>query len=289
MIPADAILLASNRATVVGPDIAREYRYQPESGALFVIGAGLALLPLAGAIERNPLRDGASVAWERRYAAPVVAVVVTLALVSSTSYIHTWQSGNRTREYFDNVRATLSGQDEPPALVDAGIPQDLLWSYRTPENTYSHIFRELGVPLRFPSWAGDLYMLDDNGKLAPVVFDLNAPSRSMVPTTGCGYRFVKGTMTIPLDGPVIGDGWWIRMFYRSPGPAAIEVLAGDLRHRIDLPASHDGGVYFSVAGQATAIVIHPDGPATPATGPKGLCVTGLMLGLPIAGNADGAG
>ena len=53
----NVVLLASARANVVGPDIAREYRYQTESAALFVIGVGLAFLPLLGATEVNELRE----------------------------------------------------------------------------------------------------------------------------------------------------------------------------------------------------------------------------------------
>ena len=50
---ANVALLASARANIVGPDIAREYRYQTESGALFVLCLGLAFLPLVGAREVN--------------------------------------------------------------------------------------------------------------------------------------------------------------------------------------------------------------------------------------------
>ena len=52
------MLLASARANVVGPDIAREYRYQTESGALFAICLGLAVLPLVGAREVNDVARG---------------------------------------------------------------------------------------------------------------------------------------------------------------------------------------------------------------------------------------
>ena len=45
----NVILLGSARATIVGPDIALEYRYQTETAALFVLSAGLAFLPLRGA------------------------------------------------------------------------------------------------------------------------------------------------------------------------------------------------------------------------------------------------
>lgn len=272
----NAILLASTRAAAVGPDIAREYRYQTESGALFVIAAGLAFLPLLGAREQNRLRPAGSPAWEQvRFIAPGAAVVTVLALVSSVTYVNDWQDGNRSRAYFDTVRSVLEGADTPPPLVDAGIAQDLLWSYRYPENTYSHIFRELAGPLNFPAWSMDnLYMFDDKGHLAPVVLP---PVRSMKPTDGCGYRFDKsGEMTIPLDGPVVGGGWWIQIAYAGPRPARVEVVAGDSTHDVGMPAGIHN-LFVSAEGEFQSVHLSEDDGDD-----SGLCVTALTLGLPIA-------
>jgi hypothetical protein len=272
---ATAVLLASNRAGAVGPAIAREYRYQPESAALFVIGAGLALLPLLGAIERNDRRAGAATLWERtRYVAPGVAVVAALATVSATTYVSSWHENNRTRDYFDNVRAALKAAPEPPPLVDIGIPQDLLWSYRYPENTYSHVFRRLAGPLRFPTASIDqLYVFDDDGHLAPVSIP---PTRSMQPTEGCGHRFDDGAMRIPLDGPVIGGGWWIQLSYASTEAVDAEIVAGDNTHELTLPRGIHNA-YLAADGEFTEVFVHHDSGAAP-----NLCVTALTLGLPIA-------
>lgn len=272
----NAILLAGTRATAVGPDIAREYRYQTESGALFVIAAGLAFLPLIGAREQNLPRPAHDPLWERaRYVVPGAVVVAVLALLSSVAYVNTWQDGNRTRAYFDSVRSVLKDAETPPPLVDAGIAQDLLWSYRYPENIYSHMFRELAGPLNLPSWSVDnLYMFDDDGHLAPIVIP---PVRSMVPTEGCGYRFDEdGEMTIPLDGPVIGGGWWIQIGYASERPARVEVVAGEAAHDIALPRGIHN-VFVSSEGDFQSVELRQDGDTAP-----GLCVTALTLGLPIA-------
>jgi len=273
-----AVLLVSNRAGAVGPAIAREYRYQPESGALFVIGVGLALLPLLGAVERNERRPEAVTTWERtRYVAPVVAVVVALATVSATSYVRSWHGANRTRAYLDNVRAALVAAPEPPLLVDAGIPQDLLWSYRYPENTYSHVFRRLAGPLRFPTASTERpRMFDDDGHLVPVSL---TTARSMVPTDGCGYRAdAAGDVTVPLDGPVLGSNWWIALTYRSREPVDAEIVAGDLRHDMALAAGRHT-VYLSAEGEFHSVVLHHGAGHSPT---DGLCVSALTLGLPTA-------
>jgi heme/copper-type cytochrome/quinol oxidase subunit 2 len=276
----NAVLLAGTRATAVGPDIAREYRYQTESGALFVIAAGLAFLPLVGAREQNVSSSAGSPVWERvRYVVPGAAVVAVLALVSSVTYVHNWQDGNRTRAYFDTVRSVLEDADTPPPLVDGGIAQDLLWSYRYPENTYSHMFRELAGPLSFPSWTVDnLYMFDDAGHLSPVVIP---PVRSMVPTDGCGYRFDEdGVMTIPLDGPVIGGGWWIQIAYAGPRSVDAEVVAGDATHDVVMPEGIHN-LFVSAEGEFQSVELREDEGHDP-----GLCVTALTLGLPIPTSAS---
>jgi len=277
----NAILLAGTRATAVGPDIAREYRYQTESGALFVIAAGLAFLPLLGAREQNLSRptesteSTESTVWERaRYVVPGVAVVTVLALISSIVYVDSWQDGNRTRAYFDTVRSVLEDADTPPPLVDAGIAQDLLWSYRYPENTYSHMFRELAGPLNLPTWSIDnLYMFDDSGHLAPVVIP---PVRSMVPTDGCGYRFDEdGEMTVPLDGPVIGGGWWLQISYASRRPVRAEIVAGDATHDVLMPKGLHN-LFVSAEGEFRSVELSEDGGDD-----SELCVTAMTLGLPI--------
>ena len=59
--------------------------------------------------------------------------------------------------------------DKPVPLVDLGIPQTLLWSYRFPENAYSHVFRNLDHETTYPRSSVDrLYMFDDQGHLSPV-------------------------------------------------------------------------------------------------------------------------
>ncbi len=272
----NAVLLAGTRATAVGPDIAREYRYQTESGALFVIAVGLAFLPLVGAREQNLLRPAESPVSEReRYVVPGVAVVTVLALLSSITYVNSWQDGNRTRAYFDTVRSVLEDADTPPPLVDAGIAQDLLWSYRYPENTYSHMFRGLAGPLNFPTWSVDnLYMFDDAGQLAPVVIP---PVRSMVPTDGCGYRFDEdGEMSIPLDGPVIGGGWWIQIAYASRSDVRAEIVAGDATHDVLMPKGLHN-LFVSAEGEFRSVELSED-----EDDDSELCVTALTLGLPIA-------
>jgi hypothetical protein len=80
--------------------------------------------------------------------------------------------------------------------------------------------------------------------------------------------------TIPLDGPVIGGGWWIRMEYHSSGGASVRIRAGEQRHDIDLPAGLHS-VYFTASGSFTTVEVLRDAGTD-------VCVSDLVLGLPEA-------
>ncbi len=278
----NVVLLASARAAVVGPDIAREFRYQTESGALVVIATGLAFLPLLGAREVNTERPDVPRPYERSsYVATAVLVVVGLATLSSVRYVGVWQDGNPTESYIDNVQAALADADAPVPLVDAGLPQTLLWSYRFPENIYSHVFRDLpgaDGTTTYPDVSLDnLYLFDDAGRLAPVAV---TPVRSMVPTGGCGYSpAARGTTTIPLNGPVIGGGWWIQLGYASRAAVTLEVEAGDRSYTVDLPRGLHT-LYFEAEGEFDTVRISDDGDDRRRRAAR-LCVATLDLGIPI--------
>jgi hypothetical protein len=280
----NVVLLASARAAIVGPDIAREYRYQTESAALVAVCAGLALLPLLGAREVNDVRPEVPRPYERSSTlALVVLVVVGLAGWSSVKYVDRWQNGNPTEAYFDNVSAAFESADEPLPLVDAGLPQTLLWSYRYPENTYSHVFRSLPAAqgrAAYPDSSLDnLYLFDDTGRLAPAGIP---PVRRMVPTDGCGHLLDSaGTTTVPLDGPVIGGGWWIQLGYASRHPTTVAITAGDRAYEADLPQGLHN-LYFEAEGEFSDVRVREvrgDNADRPHQA-SGLCVTSLDLGIP---------
>lgn len=270
-------LLASARAGAVGPDIAREYRYQTEAAAIIVIAIGLAFLPLRGAVERNEVRPDAPQGYEDpRLVAAVTVVVLVLSGVSSARWVGIWQDRNPTRAYLHNVEAALTAADRPVPLVDEGVPQTLLWSFRYPENTFSHLFRPWASRVTFPRHTvDDLYVFTDRGELAPVALK---PARAMVPPSDarpdCAYPLRGGVVRIPLDGPVIGGGWWVELNYRSPTDTDFRLVAGDEVHEIDVPAGRHSA-WFQAAGTFRAVLLDSFPEDT------GLCVTGLVLGSPV--------
>jgi hypothetical protein len=268
----NVVLLATARANVVGPDIAREYRYQTESAALFVLGVGLAFLPLVGAPEVNAVREEVE-PEHPRLVALIAITVVAAATVSSVRYVDLWQDRNPSKAYFANVRRTLAAADDRPVpLVDVGIPQALLWAYRFPENSYSHVFKNLDHETTYPRSSVDrLFIFDDQGRLSPVTVP---DTRVQQGGSGCGYPLTGETTRIPLDGAVIGGGWWLRVSYASPEAVDLHLLAGDEQHDLSLPKGLHN-VFVQAAGDKWDQVVLSDYPAG-----TGLCVTALTLGLP---------
>ena len=149
----NVVLLASARANVVGPG------HRPRVPLPDRVRGPVRDRPRAwrssrcvGAPEQNAVRDrrpatsGATRGWSRRSRPRSWSP----ALVSSVRYVDLWQDGNPSEAYFANVERTprQAADDKPVPLVDIGIPQTLLWAYRYPENTYSHVFRNLDRPDR---------------------------------------------------------------------------------------------------------------------------------------------
>jgi hypothetical protein len=269
----NVVLLASARANIVGPDIAREYRYQTESAALFVIGLGLAFLPLVGAPEVNQLREGVPLTYETpRLVAVASLAVVVAATYSSAAYVDLWQDRNPSRSYFTEVRHSLDAESEKPVpLVDVGIPQTLLWAYRYPENTYSHVFRNLSSLTSYPDASLDrLFMFDDAGSLTPVAIP---GARRNEPKVGCGYELAGSSTDIPLDGPVIGGGWWIKIDYESGAASTARVVAGDSVHDVELP-SGEHSLYVSAQGEFDTVEF------SDYLSDAQVCVSAVVLGLP---------
>lgn len=277
---ANVYLLATARANLVGADIGLEYRYQTEAAAVLVLSVGLALLPLRGADEVNAVREDVPRPFENSSAVRVVTILVVIGCVISTlAYVRNWQDRNGTKAYYDNARKDIlaSKLDRVP-LVDLPVPQNMLWAFGYPENTYSHIFRNLERHVVFPDHAVDqIFMLSGSGRLVPLGFP---PQRTMIhgQGQGCGYILHrKRPTTIPLDGPVVGGGWWIAMAYASPHDFGVQIELGDSTREMKLPAGMHTA-YFKADGSYGSVVLRnePEG--------ESACITALVLGNPDTGS-----
>ncbi len=269
----NVVLLASARANVVGPDIAREYRYQTETAALFVLAVGLAFLPVLDAPEQNAVREAAE-PENPRVVAAITAAVVAAALLSSTRYVDLWQHNNPSEQYFANVDRTLAAEPTTSRCR---------WSTsasrrrccgptatpRTPTPTSSRT-STTRRPIPGRRWTG-CTCSTTRVTLSPVAIP---PARSQLGGSGCGFPLVDDTTTIPLDGPVIGGGWWLRISYASPEAVDLHLVAGEEEHDLSLPEGLHN-VFVQANGEFDRVAFD-NYPAR-----TGLCVTALTLGLPV--------
>lgn len=275
----NVVLLAAGRAFFVGSDIALEFRYQTESAALFAICLGLVLLPLKGATEPNEVRPDTPLPYETpRYLGTVALIVCLLATVSGQRYVETWNTNNPAQGYFQSVETGLdTASEQPVPLIDLGLPLTLMWAYRTPENTYSHVLRMFADKTTYPDVRQDaIYLFDDAGHLRTAEV---THVRESLPGSrnDCGYP-VGNRVTIPLDGPVIGGGWWIAMPYTSSRTRQVQIHVGPLTHDTTLESGKHV-LYFKAEGDFSSVQITSGDPSGRS------CVSHLTLGLPVPAGA----
>jgi hypothetical protein len=232
----DILLVQAGRASLVGPLISLDYRYQSELGAVTAIALALAVLPLRGATEtveatgRSPLLD------DPQRAGAVVAAVGVLGLVSSSQYVLHWHRANDVKPYFDNLRRALDGTAPVPPLIDAPVPSTVMLGFNYPQNTLSHLLHAYADRTEFVESSTDhLAMVDQQGRIAPVVIP-DTRRAEPGPRRGCGYRVASRPVTIPLDGPVAYGGWWMRIGYIASADSPVRVRAGDAAYTTEVEA-----------------------------------------------------
>lgn len=271
---ANVLLLTAGRAFLVGAIIGREYRYQTEMSAILALAIGLAFLPLIGATETvSPRTESVLPFHPQRAAIAFTGLFVAGAMISNVQYAGHWRSENPAPAYFDRIHKSLADRARPVALADLAVPGDIMWGFRFPENTYSHVFRLYEDKTRYPEVVDDrLFVFDDRGNLRPALI---SPMRRNVASRdeGCGYRLEDKGIAIPLDDPVIGGGWWVRLGYLADGESPLTVTAGRWVHETEVKRGLHS-LFFRAGGNFDRIRLSglEDGVS--------LCTNDVTLGLP---------
>lgn len=273
LLASDILLVVAGRASLVGPTIAQDYRYQTEMAGAAAVAIGLSLMPLLGAVESAEVRrPSAFFDMPARVTLATVAVVC-LSLVSSVQYTVRWQSAHESRDYFANVESSLDSRKGRVPLVDVGVPAYIMWAFGAPENATSNVLRMYSDHTRFTDVATDsLFIIGETGKVAPVVVppvreEKRGPEK-------CGWLVADSAVSIPLDGPVFGSGWWIRVGYASSGDSPVTVTAGERTYKTwILKGLHS--LYFEASGEFRSIQV--SGLRQGVT----LCTDEVALGMPV--------
>jgi hypothetical protein len=292
----DLGLLASSRATFIGPFIGDELRYVTDVAMVAVIGGALAVLPLAGtwsnAEPQYPVRrpwvatfirrpEWRQAAAELSLPKPAGVIGLLLALIllsagySTVRYDRYW-STNPSRPYLAAVRADLARLPPGTQLIDQEVPAPVAWALLYPYNLESKLLKPLPnhpVFLETGGSADRLGIIDDQGHLRkPWIAGIGAaPSRGVA---GCPWRLGSGAGSVPLEKPTFPWTWVGRLDYTASQDVTVRLRAG----LTELPARLHAGahtLYFQVAGTISELSISgiPDG----AT----VCANGLLIGKPV--------
>jgi hypothetical protein len=295
-IALDIALVASSRATIVGPTIGDEYRYFTDMGLVAALGLGLAVLPISGTFARGSVqrlrpRQSVRVATQRALAdqfgwssartAGRVVVVAALVLgyiassaVSLVRYDRFWHP-NPARPYVTTARAELATAPRSLVLFDDVVPQEVAWGLLYPYNRYSLFFAPLdGAPMTLKPGesSNQLAAFDKTGhlRLVSILGVHGVPG----PRPQCGWRVGARPVTIDLQGRTGTGPDVLRIGYIANGDGVIEVSVGDTEQQVPMQYGLHA-VFLLVHGAADFVTLRVK------TGSSALCTDEVAIGLPV--------
>jgi hypothetical protein len=295
-IALDVALVASSRATIVGPSVGDEYRYFTDVGMVAALGLGLAVMPITGTFARGsvqPLEARESVraatrraladqfGWSGARTAGRAVVVVALVLgyiasstVSLVRYDRFWHP-NPARPYLTTARAELETAPSSLVLFDDTVPQEVAWGLLYPYNRYSLFFAPLeNAPKTLkPGESSDqLAVFDQTGhlRLVGILGVHGVPG----PRPQCGWRVGARPVTVDLQGPTGAGPDVLRIGYIANGDGVLEVSAGATEQEVPM---HRGlhAVFLLVHGATDIVTLRVK------SGGSALCTDEVAVGLPV--------
>ena len=249
----DVALVLLTRASVSGPLVGLDYRFQGELAAATAIGLACMTMPIIGATESSERRTPSEFLDHPRRIALATAAVTALAACSTWTYMSYWHDDVRGEQWFDALVPQLRSSTTPIPVVDAIVPYFVTNGVRYPENLQSRVLAGETV-LAYTRVATDrLSMIDDQGRIVPVAVPPVRQARTG-PDGKCGWKVQSGSLTIPLTGPVAYGGWWVRIGYLGSADSAVRVSAGSVTRDTTVRAGVHA-LYFEGGPQFRSITI----------------------------------
>ncbi len=150
----------------------------------------------------------------------ILAVAFTLSsLWSTVAFTRSW-SVSPTRTYLTNAAAAIRSGDP---VLDQEVPWDVLSPLTYPQNLASHVLAAVAPPGAFADATPRLRMFTDAGALVDAEVWWN---RAIVPgpAPDCGYHIAtEQPVDIPLDGPLLDNGWTAQLNYLADRDGRITV------------------------------------------------------------------
>ncbi|MCJ0906946.1 hypothetical protein [Rhodococcus sp. ARC_M6] len=227
-------------------ELAQTLRYFTDSATVFALAIALYL-----AIPQRPMRVTAR-------AATIAFSVLFIAssLFSTATFVNIWRE-SPTRVYIDNARVSLADNTDAP-LLDQPVSIWVLLPIAYPNNMASNLLAPLPDRPEFSSSTPILRVIDDSGRVvdAEVTFTRRIPEGT---DPQCGTRVEQPT-ELPLDGPLTGWGWTVRLNYLASADGTIDVslTTGDA---VSVPVKQGlHSTFVQVVGNGTTVKVVPRTP-----------------------------
>jgi hypothetical protein len=294
---ANLVLLAVSRATVIGPVIGLEYRYQTEMALVFGIAMAFAMLPTSGKW-RHPVtavseRQSAVDAARRAVVDPLVAaralparaMGTTLAMVAvpllfagsiwtQVNY-DPWWVNNPAKAWVRTATVQLSSAPADTVLAPTYAPEWVAWGFIAPYNETQRVLSPaIHADRRLQPYvpAERLVAPDDTGqlRLAAVAGTSARPGS----TPGCGWSLGPQQVEVPLRAPTADRQPVIRIGYQSDAATTLPVTLGETTVDLALKPG-TGSFYVSMTSNIDHLTFGPS--TTPAT----ICTDDITAGAVV--------
>jgi hypothetical protein len=238
-------------------------------------------MPLLGAVESATLRPGARPLAASRVVAATLAMSL-LATYSTVQFVRDRHATATEKAFYDHLRRSIPQLEKPVEVLDTPVPSSVLWGAAFPYNMASKQIPLVSDVPRFTDVASNrLYMVSPSGDLRPVV--VSAVRRAASSPDGdarCPHPAADGSLTLSLDGPVVGFGWVVRLAYVASADSPVHIEAGDLRYETTLEKGLHN-LFFRAEGQQFQTITLTD--LDPSAS---VCVTDAVLGTPQAASGS---
>ncbi len=294
-------LLASSRATVIGPVIGTEYRYQTDIAIVAAVCLALATIPLPGPYDRaevQPLlpREPARAWLEERVSAPLraagalpadgaalargtavgaAAFLTASAGWTSVRYDPLWVD-NPAKPYVTNVLGGLARLPEGTVLADGPVPADVAWPLIYPYNQSYRVFSPVltGAQRLDPGDSAAVLVVPDDGGLLRRAA-VSGPTAEKGPAAGCGWVLGPSAVTIPLTEPATDAAPIVRIGYIATGRTTLTVRINGTSTKVTFEEGL-GSVFIGARGPVRSLAVD-------ATSDNGrVCTDDVTAGAPVA-------
>lgn len=277
----DVVLVSAGRAGTYGALAGTELRYLTELSVATAVGLALATMPLRGAVDPVTVRRPSALLDRRLPATCAMVAVTALATYSTGQYVLNWHHNQPGRTAMTHLLADARSLPAGTQVVDAAMPPGVLLAIAYPDNTVGRLLAPLHPELDFVTAGTDgLLTPAPDGHLRPAdVTRVRHAKRG--PVHDCGYRIGTGMTRIPLNGPLILGGWWVKIGYLATADSAVTVRAGGVSHVTSIkPGFHT--LYFT-AGSRKFESVEVGG----LVGEARMCTDDVAAGVLVAQGAPG--